>query len=74
MTVDQNIRITSKLWEDFHIPSSLSDNVGNDSKSTSTAQKCRQTHCSPRVKPNNETVNEEHNIQLPFRRTLPKEY
>lgn len=46
-----------QLWEYFKLTPSLSDSIWNDSKTTSTAHKCRQAHCGVTTILINGTVN-----------------
>lgn len=54
----------TQVWEDLKIPWNLRDNVCNDSKTTTTAQKCCQALCSAMKRPTNGTVNEEHEDEV----------
>lgn len=45
MAVNYSVCIISQVWKDFKRPSTVTENVCNDSSATSTAHKCPQAHC-----------------------------
>lgn len=59
MAVNYNFRIMHQVWDVFKLHSTVSDKVCNDVKPVSSAQKCRQAHCTTLKIPKNETMNKE---------------